>query len=237
MHYYESIVKIHLLSDIEFLRCNELLSKNLFKAMLNDEYLKEIHAKNGFKPYVFSLLYPPNQITKIYVKNREYEFTIRSIDERFLKALLMELQFHNGLDFRVVNIKFFRVKQSYIESVHNISPAVLTLPSDERKNSHWTLRDGDILMVKERIVANLEKKYKYFYGKQLSALSDTITYFEIINKSPYPIKYKSKTLLTNKFRLSFNGDEVSQKLAFTCMALGMLEKNSLGFGFCVRDRG
>ena len=49
--------------------------------MLNDEYLKEMHGKNGFKPYVFSLLYPPNQKPKIYEKNIEYEFIIRSVNE------------------------------------------------------------------------------------------------------------------------------------------------------------
>jgi CRISPR-associated endoribonuclease Cas6 len=235
VYYYESIVKIYLKNDISFFRCNEFLSKNLFKVMLNNTSLKELHKKNSFKPYVFSLLYPPNQKTKIYEKNKEYEFTIRSIDEDFLKSLLMELQFHNGLDFSVLNVKLFRVKQYYIDSLHNISPAVLTLSSKE-KNAYWRLDDGNILMVKDRIIANLEKKYKYFFNEQLNAPSDAIQYFEILNNTPYHTKYKQKTLLSNKFRIGFNSDEVSQKLAFTCMALGMLEKNSLGFGFCIAKK-
>jgi len=233
MHYFESIVKIELQKDVKFIECNEFLSTNLFKAMLNDEYLKEIHGKNGFKPYVFSLPYPPNQKTKIYEKNKSYEFTIRSIDERFLKALVMELQLHNGLDFKVQNFKFFKVQQRYIDSLHNISPAVLTLSTQIAKNCHWTLREGDIMMVKERIISNLAKKYKRFFDENLKEHDDIITYFEILNQTPYPLKYKNKTLLSNKFRIAFNSDKTSQKLAFTCMALGMLEKNSLGFGFCV----
>ncbi len=235
MHYFESIVKIELQKDVKFIECNEFLSTNLFKAMLNDEYLKEIHGKNGFKPYIFSLPYPPNQKTKIYEKNKSYEFTIRSIDERFLKALVMELQLHNGLDFKVQNFKFFKVQQSYIDSLHNISPAVLTLPQEGGKNLFWTLREGDILLVRDRIIANLEKKYKHFFKKQLTAPSDAIQRVKFLNKSPYPIKYKKRTLLSNKFCLHFNSDETSQKLAFVCMACGMLEKNGLGFGFCIRD--
>lgn len=236
MHYFESIVRIWLKVDVKFLDCNEFLSKNLFKVMLNDDYLKEIHGKSGFKPYVFSLLYPPNQKTKVYEKKREYTFTIRTIDERFLKSLLMELQFHKGLEFKVLGVDFFRVNQKFIERLHNISPAVLTMSTEVAKNRHWRVDDGDIMMVRDRIIANLEKKYKQFFDQQLTPPQDAINYFEILNKVPYPIKYKGKTLQSNKFKLGFNDDEISQKLAFTCMALGMLEKNGLGFGFCVKDR-
>lgn len=232
MHYYESIVRVNLLRDVEFLRCNELLSINLFKAMLNDDYLKEIHGQNGFKPYVFSLLYPPNQKTKIYEKNKEYEFTIRSTDERFLKALLMQLQFHNGLDFKVNNVNFFRVNQGYIDYLHNISPAVLTLEGGK----NWTLREGDIELVKNRIVSNLARKYKEFFNENLDEHENAISYIELLNQTPYPIKYKKRTMLCNKFKIGFNEDKFSQKLAFTCMALGMLEKNSIGFGFCIRSK-
>ena len=236
MHYFESIVRVSLNEDVRFVNCNEFLSKNLFKAMLNDNYLKEIHGESGFKPYVFSLLYPPDRKKKVYEKNREYRFTIRSVDERFLKALLMELQFLKNDDFRVISVEFFKINQRYIDSLHNISPAVLTLSSDVAKNRQWRVDDGDIMMVKDRIIANLEKKHKQFFGTQQTAQSDAITFFELLNKVPYPIKYKRKTLQANKFRLGFNSDKTSQKLAFTCMALGMLEKNGLGFGFCVRDR-
>jgi CRISPR-associated endoribonuclease Cas6 len=231
MHYFEGIVWFKLKKDVGFLNCNEFLSRSISLVMLNDSYLKEIHGNNGFKPYVFSLPYPPDRVNKIYKKNNEYHITVRSIDERFLKMLLFELQNHSGLDFEVKAVKFFKVNQSYIETLHNISPAVLTLKSP--KNRHWRVDDGDIMMVRDRIIANLEKKYKHFFGTQLTAPSDAITHFELLNKVPYPIKYKAKTLQSNKFRLGFNSDEVSQKLAFTCMALGMLEKNSLGFGFCV----
>lgn len=235
MHYFESIVRIWLKEDVKFLDCNEFLSKNLFKVMLNDDYLKEIHGKSGFKPYVFSLLYPPNQKTKVYIKKREYAFTIRSVDERFLKSILIELQFHKGLEFKVLGVDFFRVNQKFIKRLHNISPAVLTMSTEVAKNRQWRVDDGDIMMVRDRIIANLEKKYKQFFDKQLTAPQDAINYFEILNKVPYPIKYKGKTLQSNKFKLGFNDDEISQKLAFTCMALGMLEKNGLGFGFCVKD--
>ncbi len=236
MYYFEGIVWFKLKKDIAFLNCNEMLSKNIALAMLNDSYLKEIHGNNGFKPYVFSLPYPPDRVNKIYKKDNEYRFTIRSIDERFLKMLLFELQNHKGLDFEINAVEFFKVNQKHISILHNISPAVLTLSTNEAKNRHWRVNDGDIEMVRDRIIANLEKKYKQFFKVQLTAPQDAINYFEILNKVPYPIKYKNKTLQSNKFKLGFNDDEVSQKLAFTCMALGMLEKGSLGFGFCVRDR-
>ncbi len=236
MHYFESIVTIHLHEDVAFVNSNEFLSKNISLVMLNDEYLKQIHGSNGFKPYVFSLPYPPNLKTKIYVKNEEYTFTIRSVDEMFLKKLLFELQMHRGLGFKVKAIEMFKVNQKHIDILHNISPCVLTLKTEVAKNRQWRVDDGDIEMVQKRILANLERKYKQFYGEQLTAPVDAINYFEILNKVPYPIKYKRKTLQSNKFKIGFNNDEVSQKLAFTCMAFGLLEKNSLGFGFCLRGK-
>lgn len=232
MHYFEGVVWFELRQNVAFLECNEFLNRYISLVMLNDSYLKEIHGRSGFKPYVFSLPYPPDKVKKIYRAKEKYRFTIRSVDERFLKMLLFELQAHRGLGFEVLKVDFFKVNQSYIESLHNISPAVLTLEGGRK----WTLKEGDIELVKNRIVSNLARKYRYFFDDNLHEHKNAISYFELLNQTPYPIRYKKRTLLSNKFKISFNEDEFSQKLAFTCMALGMLEKNPLGFGFCVAKK-
>ena len=233
MFYIETKITIHLKKDIPFVHANEALTKNISLVMLNHPYLKSVHGQTGgFKPYVFSLPYPPEVKTKVYEAGRVYVFTLRSVDEKFSDLLMRELQAHKGLDFTVLSTQKRKVQPFYIDTLHTISPAVLTHKTEKGKNLHWRLDDGDIMMVKERIIANLEKKYKFFYGEQLTA-PDAITYFEILNKVPYPIKYKGKTFQSNKFRLGFDSDEASQKLAFTAMSLGILEKNALGFGFCI----
>ena len=163
MNYLELEIKVKLYNDLAFIKSNEFLSQEIFKTMLNDSYLKELHSQKRFKPYVFSPLYPFEYKTKTYEKDKEYSFFIRSIDERFLKALNFELQVHNKLRFKIINTKLHRIPYRFVEKIFTFSPALLTLPSSEGKNRYLDLKYGDIMMLQERIVSNLFKKYKYFF--------------------------------------------------------------------------
>ncbi len=236
MKYFETKLTLFFKKEIPYQQMNEILSKNISLVMLNDAKLKEIHGQSrGFKPYHFGLPYPVDTQTKLYKKSKPYTFHIRSVDRVFLSALTKELYEHNGLDFKVLGYEFKEVKQKFIDKISTISSAILTMPTDIAKNRYWIASDGDIEMVMKRIVANLEKKHKQFFGEQLTAPADCINYLEITNKVPIAIKYKRVTFLTNKFTIGFNSDEVSQKLAFVAMGCGLLEKGTHGFGYCLRE--
>ena len=65
-----------------------------------------------------------------------------------------------------------------------------------------------------------------------------LTAMEINNQKPAVIVYekdgKEIKFLGNKFKLIFNDDELSQRLAWTSLSCGLGEKNALvGAGFCV----
>ena len=238
MKYYEIKITLFFKHNIAYQNINEILSKNIALVMLNDENLKAIHGNTkGFKPYHFSLPYPVDSKTKCYHTLKPYTFTIRSVDKIFLNALIKELYEHKGLDFNVVGYEFKEIAQRHTERLYTSSATVLTLSTDMGKNRRWIASDGDIEMVMKRIVANLEKKYKQFFGEQLHAPADCINYFEITNRVPIALKFKKTTFMCNKFKIGFNSDEVSQKLAFVAMGCGLLEKGSHGFGFCLREMG
>ncbi len=97
--------------------------------------------------------------------------------------------------------------------------------------------ENDILLLKERIQANLEKKYSAYYGQKIAVEQNFIQYMEFVRDKPIALKYKKTTLIGNKFNLVINDDETSQKLAFVALATGLLEKNSSnGMGFCMPIR-
>ncbi len=234
MKYFEAKIKILFKEDVEYQKTNEILSKNIAKAMLNDEKLKAIHGQNGFKPYHFGLPYPTDAKIKLYKKSKPYTFHIRSIDNLFLNSLIKELYEHRGLDFKVLGYEFGERREFFIDKISTVSSAILTMPTDIARNRHWIIKDGDIEMVMRRIIANLEKKHKHFFGEKLTAPPECITYIEITNQVPILIYFKKAKFLTNKFVIGFNSDEISQKLAFTALACGLLEKGSHGFGYCLR---
>ena len=87
MNYYQVELTLLFKAKVAYLQTNETLAKNMALVMLNDPYLKEVHGRTGFKPYVFSLPYPYEKKTKSYEPNKPYRFTIRSIDETFIYSL------------------------------------------------------------------------------------------------------------------------------------------------------
>jgi len=50
------------------------------------------------------------------------------------------------------------------------------------------------------------------------------------------VHIKRFDIFSNKFKIYFASDEISQKLAFLAFGVGILEKNSLGFGFLTKGK-
>ena len=85
-----------------------------------------------------------------------------------------------------------------------------------------------------RIEDNLIKKYQDYYEETLELSENFIQGIEFKNYKPIGLKYKNIRLIGNKFSILVSEDEISQKLAFTALGTGSLEKNSSnGMGFCI----
>lgn len=202
--------------------------------MARVEVLKELHNQRGFKHYSFGSLYPPEQ-DKTYKKGNTYQFTLRSLDEKFIDKLSKTLRVNiDNPNFLVVETHKRVIKQFFISELYSATPVVVTVA----KGLYWSIdKDGDILKLQKQLHDNLEKKYQEFYNEPIKGIQNFIQLLEIKNKYPQSIymtkNKKDVRLFGNKFRIVPNEDEVSQKLAFVALACGLGEKNSFGGGFCI----
>lgn len=237
MKLYEIKITLLLKKDIKLIDVQEFLSSNINKVMLEDEILKKLHALKGFKPYSLGSLYPFDLKNKMYHKNQMYVLTMRSIDKQFLQSLSIVLKSSKKLDFNVVAVEFLSRSYGFIESAFTLTPAIISI-KDEEKNyiRYWTKDEGSLDFVKKRIKDNLEKKYQQFFDEKIVAPDDFISMITVQNNKPMVYNYKNIKLWTNKFKIVFASDEVSQKLASLAFGVGILEKNSLGLGFLTKGR-
>ena len=116
---------------------------------------------------------------------------------------------------------------------------------EENENSHqlfWTLeKSGDIIELQNQLQDNLLKKYEEFFGGKLNPTQNFIQLLEVKNQKPQSIYFtttkndmqKKVRLMGNKFRIIPNEDEISQKLAFLSLGVGLGEKISYGGGFMI----
>ena len=237
MKNYEIKVTLLLKKDVLLPDVQEFLSSNVNKSMLEDSVLKEKHALHTYKPYCMGTLYPFDLTNKIYRANQVYVLTIRSIDRDFLSRLQNVLKGSRKLDFNVIAVEFLTREHKYIESAFTLTPTIISI-KDEEKNyiRYWTKEEGSLEFVKKRIKDNLEKKYEQFFNEKIIAPDDFILMISIQNKKAIVYNYKGTKLWTNKFKILFAPDEISQKLASLAFGVGVLEKNTLGFGFLTKGR-
>jgi CRISPR-associated endoribonuclease Cas6 len=234
MKYYELICIVYLKKDIEIQDSFNLISKYIsFSLAQNKEYL-QLHNTNRYKFYTFNS-FTPFEINKPYKANQNYTFTIRSIDEKLIDFLLVELRKNiNNPYFLVVATKKRYQKQFFITELNSITPVIMTTKNGE----FWSVgRDGDVIKLQKQLQDNLEKKYKEFYKEELKPIQNFIQLLEITNKKQQSIKIvkngKPFKLWGNKFKIIPNEDTISQKLAFLALGAGLGEKNSFGAGFCL----
>lgn len=217
-------VTVGLTEDKKLIDLYNDLSTFLNNALLKDEYLKSVHVKKGFKYYSYSNLYPKEN-DRVYKKGNFYKFAVKSVDNKFLIRLKEVLNKHSYNGIMSFSTRFREKRIDFIEQIENLTPAIII---DNKK----TLTKFDILLMNERIVRNSVHKYNEFYNENLDKDYPFLSNIEILN--PYPIKanYKGSQLFGHKFRLLINPDPTSQKIAKFIIQVGLLEKNSLGFGFC-----
>ena len=226
MQYFEMTVTLYLLSDIHFIAANEAIGKLISAAMFLDKELADKHARKEYKFYCFNSLYPTEK-DKIYRRGRMYVFKLRSLEKEFMLKLRKLIKQTGCENIRVVSCDFKNKMARYISELRCVTPVIVTV--DDRP---W-LREDDLVLLSERLQANLEKKYRDFYGEEVMPDQRFIQKIQVLNQKPFALDYKGISLLGNKFRIWVNDDESSQKLSLIALACGIGEKNSsLGAGFC-----
>ena len=161
----------------------------------------------------------------IYKKGNIYTFDLRGIEFEKMIKLKQVLETTENEHFKVIQINFQTGIQRNIKRLITLTPAIITT-----ENGDYDIKEN-IELVKNRILSNTQKKYKKIYKTDINI--DFIKDIKKINRTPVKIPYKNINLLGNKFEIQIKEDPMSQNLAYLILSVGLLEKNSLGLGFCM----
>lgn len=223
MQYYNLKVVVSPKQDMKNEETYEKISKLIAGAMLRDLKLKGIHEKNEYKNYVFCNMYPIEK-DGMYKSGQIYTFDIRFIDIQMsmkIKQILASIQ---NLDFKIVMSNLETSRQRKISKLITLTPSIITTDKGDY------LINNDLNLIKNRILANIQKKYNQIYKTKIDV--DFIKEVKQTNKKPMKLPYKGIYMLGNKFEITIKEDPMSQNLAYLALSIGILEKNAEGFGFC-----
>ena len=224
MNCYNLKVIVLLKQNLKNEETYEKISNLISYAMLKDKNLKEMHEKNTYKNYVFCSLYPV-QKDVIYKQNNIYSFDLRGLEFSKIMKLKQVLANAENEYFKIIQINLQNHEQIEINKLVTLTPAIITTPKGD-----YDIKD-DMNLVKNRILANIQKKYKNIYNTEINV--DFIKEIKKTNRQPIKTPYKNVNILGNKFEIDVKEDPMSQNLAYLALTVGILEKNSLGFGFCM----
>lgn len=238
MNYVELTITLYLKKKLHFKDAYSALSGFINEAMKYDDDLSKLHFKNRFKHYVFDLIYNPSIKTQegFYTDQNAYSFRLRSINEAFIDTIKTLFEKVNNPFFSFISAKKRVQKQFFISKLESVTPTVMITDTVNNKPVYWTLeRDGDIIKLHNQLQSNLLKKYANFYGETLHPTQNFIQLLEIKNRVPQTITFKKGghmiKFFGNKFSIVPNEDEISQKIAFLALGVGLGEKTSYGGGF------
>ncbi len=223
--YQELLLTFVLPHDLELYQTYAFMSSIFFKAMTYDEELRLLHKKNTFKLYTFSSLYPLED-EKIYKKGRMYMVKVRSFDTRLI-IKLKNILTTQECGIQVITSQIICQKYRPIKSITTVTPVICTVD-----NQCWTQEDNGLGILMERIHNNTVKKTQRLDDTFQPSKDLFFENIEVISNKPILMGYTNSSLLGTKLKLKIAEDPISQQLAFTIMGAGLLEKNSLGMGFC-----
>ncbi len=223
MQYYNIKVAVLLKSDTKTFENYEKISKLISASMLKDQTLKQLHEENRYKNYVFCNLYPIEK-DGVYKAGNIYTFQIRTIDFKLGLKIKQVLNNFQNEEFKVIVSDLESSTQRKISTLATLTPAIIT------SNKGDYLINNDMNWVKERILANAQKKYNQLYNEKIDM--DFIKSIKQTNNKPIKIPYKNINILGYKFEIEVKDDPISQNLAYLILSVGLLEKNAEGFGFC-----
>ena len=241
MKIFELKCKAYLKTNIELKSSFDVLSKYLNYSIYQNEIYK--NKDTSIKNYCFGNFYP-TESDKIYKKNNVYEFVIRSIDEEFIdeleKAIILNM---NNSFLIVLSAVKKEIDQYFIRELYSATPVIVSEKKDDNgRQLYWSLDyNGDMEILQNQLQKNLEKKLKLFYPDDMDVSNNFIDEIEIKNIKPQSIYFKTirnqkeklVRLIGNKFKIVPKKDDLSQKLAFLSLGVGLGEKSSFGGGFCL----
>ena len=223
MQYYNIKVAVLLKNDTQAFENYEKISKLISASMLKDQALKQLHEENRYKNYVFCNLYPIEK-EGVYKAGNIYTFQIRTIDFKLGLKIKQVLNNFQNEEFKVIVSDIESSTQRKINTLATLTPAIITSDKGDY------LINNDMQLVKERILANAQKKYNQLYNEKIDM--DFIKSIKQTNNKPIKIPYKNINILGYKFEIEVKDDPISQNLTYLILSVGLLEKNAEGFGFC-----
>jgi CRISPR-associated endoribonuclease Cas6 len=241
MKIFELKCKAYLKTNIELKSSFDVLSKYLNYSIYQNEIYK--NKDTSIKNYCFGNFYP-TESDKIYKKNNVYEFVIRSIDEEFIDELEKAIIENMNNSFLIVLSAVKKeIDQFFIRELYSATPVIVSQKKDDTgRQLYWSLDyNGDMEILQNQLQKNLEKKLKLFYPDDMDISNNFIDEIEIKNLKPQSIYFKTiknqkeklVRLIGNKFKIVPKKDDLSQKLAFLSLGVGLGEKSSFGGGFCL----
>lgn len=229
MKCFELTITINLNIDVVLRELPEKLSKAINFYFLSDEDLKKFHKEKHVKLYSFSSFFPLEKDKK-YKKGLQYIFKMRFWEQEIAEKFVDLLYDEKNYLFQTISVSLNqRHSITKINTLRTVTPAVLTIDK-----KYWKRNDEELEFVKERILKNTNRKYNYI-NNSTEPVHDFIENITIDNRVPIAHSYKSGYVIGNKFTLTIKQDELSQKLAEVVFVNGLLEKNSLSFGFCLQN--
>ena len=198
------------------------------------------HNSKIYKEYCFDSLFPLEE-DKIYKKDKEYFFRIRSINQKIANYFLDTLLSFQTIDIECLSLNAKTIEKKLIEKLYTITP--ILMKTDE---GYWqysmTFEDFE-----KRLKINCLKKYLYFtqksddleidkellkrLGENKSDDIDLFTNIKFINKKPITIIYKGRKLVGDKVELQIANNERAQDIAYMLLGTGLLENCTRGCGF------
>lgn len=228
----ELTILVKLKKEIKYQDVPEVLSKVINSCFLGNKKFEEFHKSNKYKNYCYSGIFPVDRVG-IFFAHEIYSFKFRTLNFEVAEVVANGLISKANDFFVVLNVdQAIKTQLGSIESLYTVTPTVIVennknwIPEPKNINS-----DDNKQFIKGRIIKNTTNKFKNFMGLNISEY-DFVEDIRILNNIPIVFNYKGGKILSNKLQVYIKQDNFSQELAFMLLATGILEKNSLSFGFC-----
>lgn len=228
--YYEILSTVQFNQDIPACEAQSALAELINHSMFFDDQLKELHHQNKYKFYVFCAPYPLES-DRVYHKGRMYCFNLRTLHLKLALKVKEYLPKAKGLA-RVISSELKNYTQKPITELVTLTPIICTY------NNRCWLPENGLGLLSERLHLNTLKKCKTLDKSFVEPDEFFFDHILQLNEKPIVTSYKRKgaVLLGHKVRLEVKPDAWAQQLAFTALAVGLAEKNGLGFGYCIAGR-
>lgn len=220
----ELFLTIKFKEDITFCDLPQSLSYALNMYFLGQKKLMDFHAEKYIKMYSYSHVIPKKNK---YSKEDIGTFKIRFFDNEIFADFEKELYIRENPVFSVISITSKYFTPGDFNIIKTDTPAVITI-----HKKYWIPNNEELDCIKDRIINNTIKKYNIL-NKTNEGYYDFIEKIELVTKNfkPYSFTYKKGKILANKFILHIKQDAKSKEIASVMFGAGLLEKNSLSFGF------